>query len=137
MLVYVARSQWNLFVKICVPKERKRNFFSWKVNQRLKLFNSLFEKAANFPQTFLYNFLHVKPLRRLFSKIFLRDLVTSRCSRLEVFCRKDVLKNFAKFTGKHLCKSLFFNNVAGCFWTSQFIFNTFFTKHITVTFVAF
>ena len=30
----------------------------------------------------------------------------------EVFC-KDVIKNFAKFTGKHLCQSLFFNKVAG------------------------
>ena len=31
----------------------------------------------------------------------------------EVFCKKSALKNFAKFTGKHLCQSLFFNNVAG------------------------
>ena len=31
----------------------------------------------------------------------------------EVFCEKGVLRNFAKFTGKHLCKSLFFNKVAG------------------------
>ena len=27
--------------------------------------------------------------------------------------RKDVLRNFAKFTGKHLFQSLFFNKVAG------------------------
>ena len=27
--------------------------------------------------------------------------------------KNGVLKNFAKFTGKHLCQSLFFNNVAG------------------------
>ena len=27
--------------------------------------------------------------------------------------KKDVLKYFAKFIGKHLCQSLFFNNVAG------------------------
>ena len=26
---------------------------------------------------------------------------------------KSVLKNFAKLTGKHLCRSLFFNKVAG------------------------
>ena len=26
----------------------------------------------------------------------------------EVFCKKGVLRNFAKFTGKHLCQSLFF-----------------------------
>ena len=31
----------------------------------------------------------------------------------EVFCKKDVLRNFVKFTGKHLCQSLFFNKVAG------------------------
>ena len=30
-----------------------------------------------------------------------------------VFCKKGVLRNFAKFTGKHLCPSLFFNKVAG------------------------
>ena len=29
------------------------------------------------------------------------------------FIRKAVLENLAKFTGKHLCQSLFFNNVAG------------------------
>ena len=30
-----------------------------------------------------------------------------------MFCKKDVLRNFAKFTGKHLCQSLFLNKVAG------------------------
>ena len=36
-----------------------------------------------------------------------------KSSRLEVFCKKGVLRNFAKFTGKHLCQGLFFNKVAG------------------------
>ena len=27
--------------------------------------------------------------------------------------KKGVLRNFRKFTGKHLCQSLFFNKVAG------------------------
>ena len=36
-----------------------------------------------------------------------------RSSRPEVFCKKDVLRNFAKLTGKHLCQSLFLNKVAG------------------------
>ena len=27
--------------------------------------------------------------------------------------QKGVLRNFTKFTGKHLCKSLLFNKVAG------------------------
>ena len=30
-----------------------------------------------------------------------------------MFCKKGVLRNFSKFTGKHLCRSLFFNKVAG------------------------
>ena len=29
----------------------------------------------------------------------------------EVFCKKGVLKKFAKFTGKHLYQSIFFNKV--------------------------
>ena len=29
-----------------------------------------------------------------------------------MFCIKGVLRNFTKFTGKHLCQSLFFNKVA-------------------------
>ena len=32
-----------------------------------------------------------------------------RNSRPEVFCKNGVLRNFAKFTGKHLYQSLFFN----------------------------
>ena len=35
-----------------------------------------------------------------------------RSSRPEVFCRRGILRNFAKFTGKNLCQSLFFNKVA-------------------------
>ena len=36
-----------------------------------------------------------------------------RSSSLEVFCKKGVLRNFTKFTGKRLCQSLIFNKVAG------------------------
>ena len=32
-----------------------------------------------------------------------------RSSRPELFCKKGVLRNFAKFTGKQLCQSLLFN----------------------------
>ena len=35
----------------------------------------------------------------------------SRSSRPKVFCKKGVLRNFAKFTGKHLCQRLFFNKL--------------------------
>ena len=30
----------------------------------------------------------------------------------EVFCKKGVLKDFPRFTGKHLCQSLLFNKAA-------------------------
>ena len=35
-----------------------------------------------------------------------------RSSRPEVFCKRGVLRNFAKFTGKHLCQSIYFNKEA-------------------------
>ena len=31
----------------------------------------------------------------------------------EVFCKKGVLRNFAQFTGKHLCQKPLFNKIAG------------------------
>ena len=40
------------------------------------------------------------------------QLIRFRTSCPEMFCKKGVLKNFTKFTGKHLCQSLFFNIVA-------------------------
>ena len=42
-----------------------------------------------------------------------------RSSR-QVFCKKGVLRNFAKLTGKHLYQSLFFNKVAGLWQTEIF-----------------
>ena len=38
----------------------------------------------------------------------LSEAVAQRC-----FIKIGVLKNFAKFTGKHLCQNLFFNKAAG------------------------
>ena len=34
-----------------------------------------------------------------------------RSSRPEVFCKKGILRNFTKFTGKHPCESFFFNGM--------------------------
>ena len=72
-----------------------------------------------------------------------------RSSRPEVFSKKDVLRNFTKFTGKHLCQSLFFKEVAGlrpatllkkrpwhrCFPVKfvKFLRTPFFTKHLRAT----
>ena len=59
----------------------------------------------------------------------------------------DILRNFANFTGKHPCRSLFFNKVAGLglqlylkrlaqvfsYEVCKVSKNTFFTEHIWVT----
>ena len=39
--------------------------------------------------------------------------VIFRSSCTEVFFKNGVLKNFAKFAGKHFCQSLLFNKIAG------------------------
>ena len=46
------------------------------------------------------------------SKQISKFSVPVRSSRPEVFCEKGLLENFTKFTGKHLCQSLFYNKVA-------------------------
>ena len=38
---------------------------------------------------------------------FTSEAVVQRCSVKKVFCKKGVLKNFGKFTGKYQCQSLF------------------------------
>ena len=60
-----------------------------------------------------------------------------RSSRPEVFCKKGVLRNFAKFTGKHLCQRLFFSKVKkrlcqGCFPVNfaKSLRTPFFTEHL-------
>ena len=52
------------------------------------------------------------PFYFMFS-IFLIITVLLRSIHPEVFYEKSALRNFEKFTGKHLCQSLFFNKVAG------------------------
>ena len=39
--------------------------------------------------------------------------MTTRSSHQRCSVRKDVLRNFTKFTGKHLCQILFYNKVTG------------------------
>ena len=43
----------------------------------------------------------------------IKYLLIFRSSRPDVFCKKCLLRNFAKFVGKHLCRSLYLNKVAG------------------------
>ena len=47
-------------------------------------------------------------------EIYWNIVVTFRNSHWKCSVKKSVLRNFAKFTGKYLCQSLFFNKVAAC-----------------------
>ena len=59
----------------------------------------------------------VKLIPKQFEAKFIKKLCNTeaelRSSRPEMFCKRGVLRNFAKFTGKHLYQSLFFSKVAG------------------------
>ena len=46
--------------------------------------------------------------KKVVKYLVLADSNIIRSRRLEVFFRKGVLRNFAKFTGKRPCQSLFF-----------------------------
>ena len=66
------------------------------------------------------------------------NLFETTCIRSHRRCsvRKIVLRNFEKFTGKHLCQSLFFNKVAGfkpVLWHKCFPVN--FVKFLRTTFL--
>ena len=50
-------------------------------------------------------------LSKTWSTVFQLKVLKLRSSRLEVFCKKGFLKNFTRFTGKHLCQRLFFKKV--------------------------
>ena len=63
-------------------------------SQVLFVFKLLISLITSFPLVYLALKLSSKPF-----------LFTFRSSRLDVFCKKRVLRNFAKFTGKHMCQS--------------------------------
>ena len=61
-----------------------------------------------------------------------------RSSHQRCSINKGVLRDFKKFTGKHLCQSLFFDKVAGLAQVFYCEFceiskKTFFTKHLRTT----
>ena len=75
-----------------------------------------------FEQTFIFVSSKV-PFAKLWCEVFLQNSfqkcrsihsqMSFRSSCPEVFCKKGVLRNLPKFTGKHPCQCLFINKVAG------------------------
>ena len=64
----------------------------------------------------------------------MRELTTCsfRSSHQRCSMKKGVLRNFTKFTEKHLCQCLFFNKVAGL-WPKFLKTPAFLTEHIRTT----
>ena len=85
--------------------------------------------AMKSAKNFCKNLIEMKKI--IFSKVTQKDFANNKIfwnrigrSRPEMLCKKGVLRNFAKFTEKHLCHSLFFNKV------SKFLRTLFFTEHL-------
>ena len=62
--------------------------------------------------------LKTRKITKKFSSLYFLLIISPqppifRSSPPEMFCKKGVLKNIAKFTGKHLCQNLFLNKIAG------------------------
>ena len=75
-----------------------------------------------------------KPLTVIYPFYFMFSTfitVTTQKQSSRGVLKKDVLRNFAKFTGKHLCQSLFFNKVAGLRRNfAKFLRTPFVTEHL-------
>ena len=62
---------------------------------------------------------------------FINKISSLRTSRQEVFSKRGVFRKFAKFSGKHLCQSPFFNKVAGLPVNFvKFLRTSFFIEHL-------
>ena len=68
------------------------------------------------------SFFHKNTRRKMLARLL--GMSTDRSSRPQVVCRKGVLGNLAKFTGKHLCQILFFNKVGGLISKNAFFYRT-------------
>ena len=97
------------------------------------------ETCEIFKNTILMNINERLVLKKMLNIL----LICSRSSHRSCSVRKGVVRNFAKFTGKHLCQSLFFNKISFikkgtltqvCFCEfCEISKNTLFTDHLRVT----
>ena len=69
-------------------------------------YNKKLEQEKNFQR-------HIIDTENVLRPWLMRNLMKVRSSTGSVLWKKVLLKNFLKFTGKHLCQSLFLNKVEG------------------------
>ena len=83
----------------------KKHFWSW---------SATFIRKSHIVEVVGIPFIIKRCLNLTLICIKIKDQNSSlRSSRPDLFCKKGVLRNLAKFKGKHLCQSRFFNEVAG------------------------
>ena len=108
-------------------------FYLWLFGESLYLNNCPFwYEAIEFVHlNSLVNISKTSKAAKTISYIF----TNSKSSRPELFCKKDILWNFAKFTGNDLCQSLFFRPATllkKSLWHRCFPMN--FTKFLRIPF---
>ena len=92
LLLIVIFSQENNHIQRCLDLPEP------KLHKTLTCILLVHSPQTTFHRKIVYNFVWIHQ---------------GRSGRPEMFCKKGLLRNIAKFTGKHLCQILFFNNVAG------------------------
>ena len=100
---YNVGQRGNNVVKMTISKKNKKKTFQINtLNSKFKLlFHNLIHFTPDFKRNILKNTCKAAKIK-IMKKTALQELDLNRSSRPEVFRKKDVLRNFAKFTGKHL-----------------------------------
>ena len=128
---------WNQFN--CSQRQRTQNLI-FLLEVGIPLRNTWI--VFNFQRNFLHRLFKIYVHKNVYN-FWSDSLMSNSWSNLQkqppvVLCKKDVLRNFTKFTRKRLCLILFFNKVAGLWpelfkelspWT-QYIKWTYVTSHV-------
>ena len=108
---FIPQRSFNFHLKVTIlKKERLAWQICWSSGLYLRFFfENPYLAMAEWIMSLLFYFFFFGGVKRDYRHKM------GQCQKQspEVFCKKGVLRNFAKFTAKHLCQSLFFNKVAG------------------------
>ena len=102
----------NFLFNFCLSDNAECNWIGEKVRQFV--YEITWKKVSC-----IRNDVILHGIRKIYIEIY-------RSSRPEVFCKKGAPRNFTRFTGKHLCQSLFLNKVTGLAHPPRLFFATIF-----------
>ena len=106
---FIPQRSFNFHLKVTIlKKERLAWQICWSSGLYLRFFfENPYLAMAEWIMSLLFYFFFFGGVKRDYRHKM------GQCQKQspEVFCKKGVLRNFAKFTAKHLCQSLFYNKV--------------------------